>query len=103
LALARAKIPATPAYNRRPASRGRLVGELSPPITAGTRQEAAAMASVLAAVSRSKLALALAALPTWKSRIVIDANNPLVPHAVDRATRVLDLRILHKSPIEHWT
>ncbi|WP_437529310.1 hypothetical protein WME79_47490 [Sorangium sp. So ce726] len=61
------------------------------------------MALVLAAVSWSKLRAALADLPTSQSRIEIDASNPRVPHAVDRAPRILELRILHKSTIEYWT
>lgn len=76
-ALARAGIAATLANSRGPASLAGLVRELGPTIKAGTREEAAAAGLVLVAVNWPKLPLALAGLPDWAGRIVIDANNPI--------------------------
>jgi predicted dinucleotide-binding enzyme len=76
-ALARAGIPATIANSRGPDSLSGLVRELGPAITAGTREQAAAADIVLVAVNWSKLPAALAGLPDWNGRIVIDANNPI--------------------------
>lgn len=75
--LARAGIPATIANSRGPGSLAELVAELGPAITAGTREEAAAADIVLVAVNWSKLPAALAGLPDWKGRVVVDANNPI--------------------------
>jgi hypothetical protein len=76
-ALVRAGIEATIANSRGPASLGKLVRELGPSIKAGTREEAARADIVLIAVNWSKLPAALADLPEWNGRIVIDANNPI--------------------------
>ncbi|WP_457585663.1 NADPH-dependent F420 reductase [Ensifer canadensis] len=76
-ALARASIPATIANSRGPENLQALTGELAPYITAGTREEAASADIVLVAVNWSKLPAALAGLPEWNGRIVIDANNPI--------------------------
>jgi 8-hydroxy-5-deazaflavin:NADPH oxidoreductase len=76
-ALARAKIPAIIANSRGPASLEDLARELGPTIKAGTREQAAAADIVLVAVNWTKLPAALAGLPDWKGRIVIDANNPI--------------------------
>ncbi|MDI3288563.1 NAD(P)-binding domain-containing protein [Polyangium sp. 15x6] len=76
-ALARADIPAILSNSRGPASLTGLVRELGPSIKAGTREEAAAQDIVLVAVNWSKLPAALAGLPSWNGRIVIDANNPI--------------------------
>ncbi|NVD39206.1 NAD(P)-binding domain-containing protein [Ensifer sp. HO-A22] len=76
-ALAKASIPATIANSRGPESLKELTGELAPFITAGTREEAASADIVLVAVNWSKLPTALAGLPNWNGRIVIDANNPI--------------------------
>jgi predicted dinucleotide-binding enzyme len=46
-------------------------------IKAGTREEAARAEVVFIAVNWSKLPTALAGLPDWNGRIVIDANNPI--------------------------
>ncbi|WP_332693262.1 NADPH-dependent F420 reductase [Bosea sp. (in: a-proteobacteria)] len=75
--LARAGIKATIANSRGPESLAGLVRELGPTITAGTREQAASAEIVLVAVNWSKLPLALAGLPDWAGRIVIDANNPI--------------------------
>nr|WP_267885997.1 NAD(P)-binding domain-containing protein [Ensifer aridi] len=76
-ALATAGIPATIANSRGPESLRPLTDELGPKITAGTREEAASADVVLVAVNWSKLPQALAGLPAWNGRIVIDANNPI--------------------------
>ncbi|CAN7491365.1 NAD(P)-binding domain-containing protein [Bosea sp. LjRoot9] len=75
--LARNGLKATIANSRGPASLAGLVAELGPTIKAGTREEAAKADIVLIAVNWSKLAGALAGLPDWNGRIVIDANNPI--------------------------
>ena len=54
-----------------------LVRELGPSIKAGTREEAARADIVFVAVNWTKLPAALAGLPEWIRRIVIDANNPI--------------------------
>ncbi|WP_280137962.1 MULTISPECIES: NAD(P)-binding domain-containing protein [unclassified Ensifer] len=76
-ALAKASIPAIIANSRGPESLRVLAGELAPFITAGTREEAASADIVLVAVNWSRLPTALAGLPDWNGRIVIDANNPI--------------------------
>ncbi|WEX86252.1 NAD(P)-binding domain-containing protein [Sinorhizobium garamanticum] len=76
-ALARAEIPAVISNSRGPESLKELAEELSPYITAGTREEAASADLVLVAVNWSKLSKALSGLPDWNGRIVIDANNPI--------------------------
>ena len=75
--LARAGIEATIANSRGPASLQDLVGELGDSIKAGTREQAAGADIVLVAVNWTKLPAALADLPAWNGRIVIDANNPI--------------------------
>lgn len=76
-ALARHGIPAVIANRRGPESLAALAKELGPMIRAATREEAAAQDLVLVAVNWSKLPAALAGLPDWNGRIVIDANNPI--------------------------
>lgn len=75
--LARAGIEATISNSRGPDSLKELVRELGPTIKAGTREHAASADIVLIAVNWSKLPTALAGLPDWGGRIVIDANNPI--------------------------
>ena len=75
--LARVGIEATIANHRGPASLSDLVHELGPVIKAGTRQQAAGADIVFIAVNWTKLPAALADLPDWNGRIVIDANNPI--------------------------
>src|SRR5262245_12695950 len=75
--LARAGIAATIANSRGPASLATLVKELGPWIRAGTREEAALADIVFVAVPWSKIPAALAGLPDWNGRIVVDANNPI--------------------------
>jgi hypothetical protein len=76
-ALSRHTISAVIANSRGPASLADLVAGLGPSITAGTREDAAARDIVIVAVNWSKLPSALAGLPDFGGRIVIDANNPI--------------------------
>jgi len=76
-ALANKGIPAIIANSRGPESLRQLVAGLGSAIRAGTRAEAAAQDTVLVAVNWSKLPAALAGLPDFGGRIVIDANNPI--------------------------
>jgi 8-hydroxy-5-deazaflavin:NADPH oxidoreductase len=75
--LARAGIEATISNSRGPESLNELVQELGSSIKAGTREEAARADIVLIAVNWTKLPAALAGLPEWSGRILIDANNPI--------------------------
>lgn len=75
--LARAGIAATIANSRDPQSLKEPLAAFGSTITAGTREQAAAADIVLIAVNWSKLPAALAGLPAWNGRIVIDANNPV--------------------------
>jgi predicted dinucleotide-binding enzyme len=76
--LARANIPATLSNSRGPGSLAALVAEIGGPVRAGMLREAAAQDVVMVAVNWSKLPDALAGLPDFGGRIVIDANNPIV-------------------------
>ena len=76
-ALAGKGLEAIIANSRGPASLADLARELGPSITPGTREQAAAQDIVLVAVNWSKLPAALAGLPDFGGRIVIDANNPI--------------------------
>jgi predicted dinucleotide-binding enzyme len=76
-ALARAGIAATIANSRGVASLDTLVREIGTPIKAGAREEAASADMVFVAVPWSKIPAALAGLPQWGGRIVVDANNPI--------------------------
>jgi predicted dinucleotide-binding enzyme len=76
-ALARKGIEAIISNSRGPASLSDLARELGPSITPGTREQAAAQDIVLVAVNWSKLPTALAGLPHFGGRIVIDTNNPI--------------------------
>jgi predicted dinucleotide-binding enzyme len=77
--LARKNIPAMLANSRGPESLVSLVRELGGTITAGTREQAARADVVFLAVNWSRLPAALAGLPDWQGRVVIDANNPIEP------------------------
>jgi 8-hydroxy-5-deazaflavin:NADPH oxidoreductase len=74
--LSRAGIKATISNSRGPESLKDLSRELGPSIKAGTREEAARADIVFVAVNWTKLRAAMAGLPDWKGRIVVDANNP---------------------------
>jgi 8-hydroxy-5-deazaflavin:NADPH oxidoreductase len=75
--LARAGIEAVISNSRGPASLHELVQELGRSIRAGTREQAARADIVFVAVNWTKLPAALAGLPEWSGRILIDANNPI--------------------------
>lgn len=75
--LARAGIEATISNSRGPTSLNELVRELGPSIKSGTREQAARADIVLVAVNWGKLPAALAGLPEWSGRILVDANNPI--------------------------
>src|SRR5207237_4668032 len=75
--LARAGIEATISNSRGPDSLNELARELGPSIKAGTREEVARADIIFVAVNWTKLPAALAGLPGWNGRIVIDANNPI--------------------------
>lgn len=76
-ALSRQGIELVIANSRGPESLASLVADLGPTARAGTREEAAAQPVVLVAVNWSKLPTALAGLPAFDGRIVIDANNSI--------------------------
>jgi 8-hydroxy-5-deazaflavin:NADPH oxidoreductase len=84
-ALAGKGIEAIIANSRGPASLADLARELGPSIKPGTREQAAAQDIVLVAVNWSKLPSALAGLPDFGGRIVIDANNPIEPPRFESA------------------
>ena len=75
--LSRAGVEATISNSRGPDLLKDLVRELGPSIKAGTREEAALADIVFVAVNWTKLPAAMAGLPDWNGRIVIDANNPV--------------------------
>jgi len=75
--LARAGIGAVISNSRGPDSLRELVHGLGPTIRTGTREEAARADIVFVAVNWTKLPAAMAGLPDWKGRIVIDANNAI--------------------------
>jgi predicted dinucleotide-binding enzyme len=75
--LSRAGIEAIISNSRGPDSLREQVRELGTSIKAGTREEAARADIVFIAVNWTKLPAALAGLPAWDGRIVIDANNPI--------------------------
>jgi 8-hydroxy-5-deazaflavin:NADPH oxidoreductase len=75
--LSRAGVAATITNSRGPDSLKESVAALGPTIKAGTREQVASADIVLIAVNWSKLAEAVAGLPPWGGRIVIDANNPI--------------------------
>jgi predicted dinucleotide-binding enzyme len=75
--LAARRIEATIANSKGPESLRELVAKLGPSIKAGTRAEAAAKDIVLVSVPWSRLSEALAGLPAFGGRIVVDTTNPL--------------------------
>ena len=75
--LARSGIEAIISNSRGPDSLKELIRELGLLIKAGTREEAGRADIVFVAVNWTKLPAALAGLPEWSGRILIDANNPI--------------------------
>ncbi len=85
-ALAKKDLSAMISNSRGPASLAPLIAELGGSIKAVTVEEAARADIVLVAVRWSDLGKALAGLPAWNGRIVIDGTNPvefLDPHSPD--------------------
>ena len=85
-ALAKKGLSAMISNSRGPASLAPLIAELGGSIQAVTVEEAARADIVLVAVRWSDLGKALAGLPAWNGRIVIDGTNPvefLDPHSPD--------------------
>ena len=76
-ALARRGIAATLSNSRGPESLKGVAAEIGPTIAAGSREDAASREIVFVAVNWSKLPRALAGLPDFGGRIVVDANNPI--------------------------
>ena len=76
--LAQVDIPAILSNSRGPDSLADLVTDIGGSVRAGTRSEAAAQDLLLVAVNWPKLPAALAGLPDFGARVVIDANNPIV-------------------------
>jgi 8-hydroxy-5-deazaflavin:NADPH oxidoreductase len=76
-AFARKGIATTLSNSRGPESLATAVADIGRLVTAGTREEAAAKDIVFVAVNWSKLPGALAGLPPFGGRIVVDANNPI--------------------------
>jgi 8-hydroxy-5-deazaflavin:NADPH oxidoreductase len=77
--LARAGYDTILSNSRGPDSLREMVKQLGPRIRAGTVPEAAASEIVVLALNWQGLPSALAGLPGWQGRIVIDATNPVVP------------------------
>lgn len=68
----------TLANSRGPDSLAAVVNELGQGAKAGTREEVAAAGIVVVAVPWARLPDAVAGLPAWNGRIVIDTNNPIL-------------------------
>lgn len=75
----RAGFPVVLSNSRGPESLAGVVRELGGKARAGTVREAAAAEVVLVAVPWAHLRTALSELPAWDGRIVVDANNPIIP------------------------
>lgn len=77
-AFAKKGISAVIANRRGPESLAGLVREVGPSIKAGTVAEAASADIVIVAVRFESLETALAGLPAWNNRIVIDGTNAVI-------------------------
>ena len=110
--LARNGLAATIANRRGPQSLAALVQELGLSITAGTVEEAASADIVFVALRWADAKQALANLPAWNGRIVIDGINPVEfldpdsPDAKDPANplavygiKAIDLGTQHSSEL----
>lgn len=71
--------------SRGPESLKELVKQLGRGIRAGTVREAAEAEIVILAVNWKTLPSAIAGLPPWEGRIVIDATNPIIPPGLTMA------------------
>lgn len=76
--LVRAGLNVTLSNSRGPASLADLVEQLGPNANGGTVQDAAAADIVFLSVQWGQLQSALANVPPWNGRIVIDATNPVI-------------------------
>jgi predicted dinucleotide-binding enzyme len=76
--LAKAGYEVIVSNSRGPESLAEFASELGPRAKAGTRQEAAQADVVVLSVGWEHVPNALADLPPWDSRILIDATNPVV-------------------------
>jgi predicted dinucleotide-binding enzyme len=76
--LAKAGYDVIVSNSRGPESLAEFASELGPRTKAGTRQEAAQADVVVLSVVWEHVPNALADLPPWDSRILIDATNPVV-------------------------
>jgi predicted dinucleotide-binding enzyme len=76
--LAKAGYEVIVSNSRGPESLAEFASELGPRAKAGTRQEAAQADVVVLSVVWEHVPNALADLPPWDSRILIDATNPVV-------------------------
>lgn len=74
----RAGLKVTLSNSRGPESLADIVGSLGPHARAGTVRDAAAADIVVLSVNWAQLPSALAGLPSWEGRIVIDATNPVI-------------------------
>jgi predicted dinucleotide-binding enzyme len=83
--LARADIPAILSNSRGPDSLADLVADIGGAVRAGARDEAPAQELVPVAVNWPNLPAALAGLPDFGGRVVIDANNPIVAPSFELA------------------
>ena len=77
--VARAGYEVIVSNSRGPDSLAKLVSELGPHARAGTRAQAAQADVVFLSVRWEQVPDALAGLPGWGGRIVIDATNPILP------------------------
>jgi len=64
--------------SRGPESLAAVVSRMGPRATAGTRETAAQASMVLLAVTWNQVESALAGLPPWNGRILVDATNPIL-------------------------
>ncbi len=76
--LVKAGISVTLSNSRGPESLAGIVGQLGAKARAGTVREAAEADIVFISVNWVHLPAALAGLPSWNGRIVIDATNPVL-------------------------
>jgi len=74
--LAAKGIAATIANSRGPESLADLIAKAGPTITVGTREQAASKDIVFLSVNWPKVQGALAGLPHWNGRILIDTSHP---------------------------
>nr|WP_281282628.1 NAD(P)-binding domain-containing protein [Nonomuraea terrae] len=75
--LSRAGIDVTISNSRGPDTLADLAKRLGPHVHTGTREQAAGQDLVFVAVNWSQLPGAMAGLPDWNDRIVIDTNNSI--------------------------